>query len=145
MSIGRAESGCPTVGEDGDRHGPGGRRFFRERDALRGQSRELAGDVCDFERGEWNALGKHRLLKCPAGRIGVRLQSKLEVIASFGRYDRDPSVLADRDVVLLLEAEDVRVEPERFSLIVDHDARELDAHRYPPQSNTLKCVLKRVD
>ncbi len=48
---------------------------------------------------------------------------------TFRRHDRDPSVFAaDRNVVLLHEAEHLRIEPQGLFLILDHDARQLDSH-----------------
>ena len=44
-----------------------------------------------------------------------------EVVAALGRHQRDPAILADRDVVLLLEAEHLRVERDGLVLIVDHE------------------------
>ena len=103
------------VREHGERHRSGLCRLPCERDALRGQSGELARDVGHLEGGEWNALRKHRFLKRLAGRIGIRFQGEFQVVGPFRRGDRDPSVLADRNVVLLLEAQDLRVEPQALS------------------------------
>ena len=112
---GTAESGCRRCPRTRRRHRPGRCRLSGERHALRRQSGELARDVGHLEGGDRNALREHRFLKRLAGRIGIRFQGQLQVVRPFGRGDRDPSVLADRNVVLLLEPQDLRVEPERLA------------------------------
>src|SRR5439155_6989273 len=47
-------------------------------------------------------------------------------------------------VVLLPEAEDVRIEPKRLLLIVHHDAGELDPHREPPRSSAASLSESRA-
>src|ERR1700682_123709 len=102
------------IREHGERHRPGLCRLPCERHALRGQSGELACDVGHLEGGEWNGLRKHRLLKRLAGRIRMRSQGELQVVRPSRRGDRDPSVLADWNVVLLPEAQNLRVKPKGF-------------------------------
>ena len=57
-------------------------------------------------------------------RVAVGLEQQLDAVGRLGRHDRQPAVVAQREVGLLLEAQDVRVEPERLLLVVDQDARE---------------------
>ena len=55
-------------------------------------------------------------------RMGVRLEDELGSIGILGRDDGQPSVLAEGDLGLLLEAEHFGVEPQRLVLVVDEDA-----------------------
>src|SRR5262249_13898738 len=93
------------------------------------EARELRFEVARFERSKRNALLEHRLLEHLRGWVGVRFQSKLEVLAAFRRHDGQPLVLPHREVVLLLKAEHLGVELQRSVLILDDDAGELDSHR----------------
>src|SRR6185436_18962850 len=112
-----------------------------ERHTMTRQTPELLGEVRDLERGERNTLREHRALKRFARRVGIRLERQLDIVGAVRRRDGDPAKLADRDVVLLSKAKDVRVEPQSLLLVVDHDARQLDAHRYLLASVSWKRTL----
>ena len=86
------------------------------------QPLELGLDVVDGERGEGDPVGDERLLERLGRRVLVRLEEELHAVGHVGRDDGQPSGLADRDVGLLHEAEDVGVERQRLGLVVDEDA-----------------------
>jgi hypothetical protein len=85
-------------------------------------SRAYSFWISRLESCERNALRKHRLLKGLARGIGIGLQRKFQIVRSLRRSDGEPLVLAHWNLVLLSEAENVRVKFQRFVLIVHHDA-----------------------
>src|SRR5688572_21797201 len=97
------------VREHRDRGWSGARRRLRERHTESRKPRVFCLNIVALERGRRDALLEQGFLKGLARWIGVRLQRELEIIEAGGR-DRKPSVLADRDLVLLLEAEHFGVE-----------------------------------
>src|SRR4029453_6414996 len=103
-------------------------RYLGEHDAELAEATVFVFEVVDLERRCRNALLEQRLLERPAGGIGIRLQRQFEVSWPVRGDDGNPAVLANRNVVLLHEAEHLRVERQRLVLIVDHDARQLDSH-----------------
>ena len=54
-----------------------------------------------------------------------------DVIRSFRRDDRQPARVAQGDVVLFAESENVGVELQRLRLVVDQHAGHDDFHRFP--------------
>ncbi len=58
----------------------------------------------------------------------VGLEQQLRTVGLGLSDDREPAVLAERDVVLLYEPERFRVELERLLLVVDKDVRDVDSH-----------------
>ena len=62
------------------------------------------------------------------------LEQKLGSIWLFRRHDRQPRGSAEGDVRLLLEAEGVGVDVESLPLVVDQDARDIDAQSTRPNS-----------
>ena len=66
------------------------------------------------------ALPEQPLLVLPGDRVVGRLQQQLHgVLPRTGRADREPAVLAQRDLLPLLEAEHLGVEPQRLVLVLD--------------------------
>ena len=84
-------------------------------------------DVVDAERGERDPVGDERVLERLGRRVLVRLEQELDAVGHVGTDDGQPSELADRDVGLGLEAEDVGVERQGLGLVVDEDAGGGDA------------------
>ena len=93
----------------------------------------LGLDVVDREGDEGDAVGDEGLLErlraagCSSGSSSSSTPS-----ASSGLTTVSQAVLAERDVVLLHEAEDAGVEVERLGLVVDEHARPGDPHGHGP-------------
>ena len=85
-------------------------RLLGECDPERAQPLVLRVHVGDGEGGERDAVGDQRLLVRPDGGVLVGLQHELDAVRVLRRHDGEPAVLAQRDVVLLHEAEHVGVE-----------------------------------
>jgi len=75
------------------------------------------------------ATWAHRFLVRLGGWVVVRLKKQLYVVRPFGQDDREPSELACRDVRLLNEAQDLRIEPKGLVLVVNDHACQFDLRR----------------
>ena len=64
-------------------------------------------------------------------RVTVRLEQELGPTRIIRRDDRQPTRIAERDLHLLHEAEDLRIEPERTVMVVHEHARHVHSHRAP--------------
>ena len=65
------------------------------------------------------------------GGVLIGLQEQFDTLRVVGRDDGQPSEFAHRNVVLLREAEHVRIEPQGLFLVVHKDARDYDFHSEP--------------
>jgi hypothetical protein len=86
------------------------------------QPRVLVLYVNHFESGKGNGLSEHGRLESSGGRIGIGLQSKLQIVRPFRRDDREQLVFANGNVVFLPEAEYLCLKLQGLVLIIDHDA-----------------------
>ncbi|GGV90539.1 hypothetical protein GCM10010228_79170 [Streptomyces massasporeus] len=103
--------------------------FLGEADAEAAQALVLGPDVVDGELGERDAVGGERVTVGLDGRVTGGLQEQFRAAGVLGGDDGQPPVrLAQGDVVLLHETEDLRVEAEGLGLVVDEDAGEMDLH-----------------
>src|SRR5262245_38203607 len=103
-------------------------RFLCERDTKCRKALVLLFDVVDGKGGEGNSVMDKRGLEWFRGRVLVGLEYKLGPFRIVGRYDGEPTMLAEWDLGLLLETQDVGVEAERLLLVVDEDACQFDTH-----------------
>ena len=92
--------------------------------------------VGDGEGGERDAVGDQGVLERLRRRVVVGFEKELDAVRVLGGDDGEPPVLAQRHVVLLLEAEDVGVEAQRLLLVVDEDAGQVDPHGLPPRGRS---------
>ncbi len=118
------------VVEDGRRDRPHVRRLLGEPHPRRPEPFVLLAHVVHGERREGNPVLHQRPLERTGGGMAVRLEHQLGAVDILRRHDGQPPVLSHRDLDLLHEAEDLRVETQRLVLIVHQDAREIDPHRF---------------
>src|SRR5215210_2060945 len=119
------------VVEDGGRHRTHLERLLGELHPEGSQPVELRADVVHGERRERDAVVYERLLERLGSGVAVRLEEELRAVRLLAGRDGEPLRLTERDLRLLLEAEDAGVEVERLVLIVDEDAGEVDSHVSP--------------
>src|SRR4051812_42174936 len=119
------------VVEDGRRHRAHLEGFLGERDAHRPEPVELRPDVFDGERRERDAVVDEGLLERLRGRVTIGLEEQLRSVGLVPRRDRQPLGVAERDLRLLLEAENTGIEVESLVLVIDEDARQVDPHVIP--------------
>jgi hypothetical protein len=62
----------------------------------------------------------------------VRLKKQFNSIGITRRYHREPAMVSHWNVGLLRKAKNVRVEAQRFFLVVNQDTRDNDFHSLPP-------------
>ena len=116
----RSGSGCRTCRRR--RRSSGRCRWrLRESHAERDQPIVLRVDVVDGEGGERDPSSTSVASNGPDRRVLAR-PSTSSAVGVVGRDDREPRVVAEGDVVLLLEAEHLGVEGEGRALVVDEDA-----------------------
>src|SRR5688572_14991185 len=101
------------VGEDREFHLAREGRFHRELHAGFLESCRLGFNIVYLERRDRDALLEERLLIRFGSGIGVGLEHEFDIIATFGRDECEPTKLAHRDVLALLESEHAGVEIER--------------------------------
>src|SRR3954452_726618 len=116
------------VVEDSDYRRSDVGRWLGEGDAPAGQSLVLGCDVVDGELARRDAVFAECCaigLRC---RVVGRFQQQLGSTWRVRRDDGEPGVLTQGNVMVLGEAQDVGVERERRSLVVNVDAGQLDPH-----------------
>ena len=80
-------------------------RRLGEADAEGDQALVLGRDVVNGEGGEGDAVLLQGGLEGPGGGVRVGFEEQLDAVGLLGRDDRQPAMLAQRDLGALLEAE----------------------------------------
>lgn len=106
------------------------RRLTAKSDAPCLEALNFSVDVSTDESGRWDARVIQRLLIDPSWREFHRFKDQFNARNALRGSQGEPAELAQRNVVLRLEPQDVCLEPERMVLIFDQDARECDLHSF---------------
>jgi hypothetical protein len=128
------------VVQDGGSHSSHLGRLLREINTECPESLELLVHVMTTKGAEGDPVADERCLKRLGGRMRVGLAHQLGPVWVVSLDDGEPAVLTERDIGLLLEAEDVRVEVKRLVLIVDEDTGQVDAGQDPAASGRIAFV-----
>src|SRR5580700_2428292 len=116
-----------SIRQHGDGHRACFRGFAGENDTSRLPPRVLIPNIVNLESSNRNSLSEQRFLERFSRRICIWFKGQLQLLGAFGRDDPQPFVIANGEIVLLLEAEHVCVESQCFFLVIYHDAGEADS------------------